>query len=267
MLQGSVACYTNSMAFGETKRQLAALQAEVDEYHGLGVYVDLAKELQARVTERLSRITETDLNAAFSQSVSDVEDELVQKGIAAKLAALPTERVLGMYAARFGDESVNQPLKELAELRRQEAERQVRFERIKQEATVSRRLDFRHIDEGEIVTVGLFRSELFKASHQTFTNRGHAGRVIELRIQDGASGAMEVLGDEISSMEYYKSRTPGANTPFEDHAIIRVGTVIKDTFQPVVTQGTSCAIETDRSWYNLRGYDLGYVALGKTSLL
>lgn len=256
------------MAFGETKKQLAAAQAELDEYRGLGVYIDLAKELQARVTDRLSRVTETDLNAAFSHSVSDVEDELVQKGIAAKLKGLPAERLLGMYAARFGDDSVNQPLKQLADLRRQEAERQLRLEQIKREVEVSRQFDFRHVDEGEIITIGLFKCEHTANGYSRYRFKNYTGRAMQARVREQDASLLEVLSDEVSIYSSYQSSVAADNATFKDHSLISIGTVIRDEFEPVVTQGTTVAMkEYDGTPQMLQDYDLGYIVIGGTVVL
>ncbi|MDB5185333.1 MAG: hypothetical protein JWN38_1141 [Candidatus Saccharibacteria bacterium] len=130
-------------------------------------YLPIAQSMQERVAERLSQVGPADMDAALSRIIAEQEDALVQQGIEAKIEALPTLQLLGLYARVLGDDSVNEPIRRLGELRRKQAEREAAMAELKAETQHTNTLDLSRLHVGQVVTAGLYHPNMARRSEPT----------------------------------------------------------------------------------------------------
>ncbi|HSH55262.1 MAG TPA: hypothetical protein VK983_00390 [Candidatus Limnocylindrales bacterium] len=171
-----------------------------------GPYIELAKELQKRIAARLSAVTESDLNDAFSSALRDTEDKIVARGIAEKIDALPTGQILGMYAAQLGDERVKEPLMRIAAIRHQEAIHAAYLEELKAASVQSSILDLNMVQVGHVVDVTLFDTPEREEIGSRYDHR--AGRWVSAR-KHSTSNEFEIIYDRETEDFEYCSETLG----------------------------------------------------------
>lgn len=122
---------------GERKKQaIERLQGEVELYRSretaLGPYVTIAQELHERVMSRVQSMDENDLERALVEEIAETEEDLVRRGIQARIDKLPIRTVLEWYAKAFGGEEVAELLKQRAEIAKEFLRDNMHVERMRQ---------------------------------------------------------------------------------------------------------------------------------------
>lgn len=206
-----------------------------------GPYIEIAQSLQQRVSERLSRAEPQEVVAVMTQSIAGQEDELVRKGIEAKIQELPVPQLLGMYAQILGDDSVNEPLKRLAAVRHRQLEREARIAELRECAWATRAIDLDLMREGEIIDIDLFSSTSHAGSSYMSNARRFSAR------KHSADNVFEVVRDDPYSPGYqsYVSMT----TVLSPGTVGKFGTALKGpegmTVEPRIGLFSQIAIEVD----------------------
>jgi hypothetical protein len=232
-------------------------------------FIGIAIDLHARTAAEIASLSPGDIENRFASTLRKAEEnlgrEMVDAGIEGKIDELPGHVILSICAEVLGDDRVLEPLLRIGEVRRKEAEREALLAEISYEAKNSWRFDFRKVPKDEIVKVGFFKPSLERFEQSVdFAHR--AGRTITARMVEPESGSMEVIADV---------RNPGSNfrmedqiPPLVDYAKISIGVPVpsksnrySNDLSPVVTHGTSCTLETEKNWWQMK-YDIGYITVG-----
>lgn len=232
-------------------------------------FMGIAMELHARTAAEIASLSAEDIEKEFASTLRTAEEklgrELVDAGIEKRIDELPGSVILSICAEVLGDDRVMEPLLRIAEIRRQEAEREALLTEITYEAKNSWRFDFRKVPRDEIVKIGFFKPDLAR-SEQSFDYAYWAGRTITARMVEPEFGYMEVLDDVRNPNTNFRVEDPCP--PLEDHAKISIGVPVRSKtdpcsteLSPVVTHGTVCTLATEKNWWPMK-YDVGYVTIG-----
>lgn len=201
--------------FGRKARYIEALEiengrlAEETErmrtiYNGAKSYIPFAEAIKERVEQRTEQVDAEDMDAAFDRAMKDVEDDMVQQHIEAKLGELPPDTLLNMYAERFDDETVLAALQNAANKLQRETQKSERKDIIRQQAKEGHYFDLGHVLEDEIVHIRLnTRSE---GPHGS----AYRARMIRLRKYSEESNLFIVLYD---GPENARDTNPRSDSP------------------------------------------------------
>lgn len=183
--------------------------------HDTESLIPYAEMLRDLVYRRLYPDGSTHLVAQSTDELfNDALRAVLERMIADRLAALTPAEFAAAYRSANGDEAFAAALDRLADEQRKDVERRTKLARMAYDARVSGRLRLAEIEAGEVLSIALFDPERPDLAARRYADNQldrPLHRVLQVRVVDGASGAVEVVGDTwVGPIWAERLRTPPA---------------------------------------------------------
>ena len=250
------------MGRAQRRDEIAKLEAEVAEARP---YLGLAREIQHEV-DRVS----ADPSIA-ADTVADAIDAIPRRERLALARTifdhLPVEQQWAIIEATLDDEVVRELLTQTREQHAEAVRRAAGHRLIAERSKAANRFDTRELHEGDTLTIGLFREDDVRDA----IARGHASAVCARRVVLLGTSNAPVLrtmddvfnpgGGYFVTPEYDENvwRTTDRLAP---HTLVRAGSLVGPTFEPVLYAGGRADFEVDGAVTPGRLH-VGYVMLGE----
>jgi hypothetical protein len=157
----------------------------------------LAQEL-ANAIDALLRAEQVPTSASIEQALDQAFADVARDVLTARLAQLSAVEFAELYVRVLGSEALKSQLDELTAIKSAQLERQVRIQRIRDEAQASGTLRIERLQPDEIIKIGLFDPglpQLAAKSYVTDEKRRPLHRIIAVRTITPSERKVEVLYD------------------------------------------------------------------------
>lgn len=186
------------MAFG-SKKELQAVQSQLEQYEVLGPTIEIAQEIQTAIQDTLRQHEVAGLNGDIINSAYDKALETVAQSRFGKiLEDMPARDFLALYENKFGEDRTKEILGAYGLLMAQRAEREGRLLAISESARNSGVLELSQLEANESVTVAMVsnsetagRSRLIDEAGNLVTD--NLVGVLSVMMTDPASGGCRII--------------------------------------------------------------------------